>query len=197
MAQCVKVPQEGGFAELFFCSQGDDAASEVQGPHDGSLVQSIHLARPGEREVRLYHPHSWRERLVPSFLRMCELIRTVPLCRKFFASTEDLHTLRIWHDWAVAKRSYLMACTGVLSILLMMVEQELVFDHKTFRYKVMTLVPSILKGVGSFLTMILLYQLYDLYDYLHAGLKKEWYVALYTNSGDNGKPLPRGILGES
>ena len=117
--------------------------------------------------------------------------------RKFFASTEDIHTLRIWHDWGVAKRGYLLACTGVFSILVMMVEQEAVFDSTTHRYKVMEKTPSALKGAVTLITLVMLWQLYGLYDYMHAGLKKEWYVALYTNSDDSGKPLPRGIWGAS
>ena len=50
-------------------------------------------------------------------------------------------------------------------MIVMMVEQEVVFDHETHRFKVMTMVPSCLKMSISFLTLVMLYQLYDFYDY--------------------------------
>lgn len=78
----------------------------------------------------------------------------------------------------------------------MMVEQELVFDGETRRYRVMEILPSSFKIGVSCITAIMLVQLWDLYEYTAVGMKKEWYIALYTNSENAGQELPRGILGQ-
>merc|ERR1712072_1234771 len=76
-----------------------------------------------------------------------------------------------------------------------MVEQEVVFDEETRVYRVLELAPAILKGTVSGITVVMLLQLWDLYDYQAVGLKKEWYIALYTNSSEGGRALPKGICG--
>ena len=80
--------------------------------------------------------------------------------RNYFVSTIPLQKLRVWHDWATAKRAYWLAMTGspsrtemkqilsmllntgLITIIIMMVEQEISFDSETLQYKV-TLLPSI------------------------------------------------------
>jgi len=38
---------------------------------------------------------------------------------------------------------------------------------------------TIIKGFQSFFTLILLYMVYDAYNYQIMGIKKKWYVSLY------------------
>jgi len=115
--------------------------------------------------------------------------------RGYFLSTEDIQTLRVWHDFAIAKRAFWLAMSGLASVIVMFVEQELAFDFETRRYRTMQPLPSALKGVITVITVIMLCQLWDLYDYMAVGHKKEWYTGLFTNSPEGGKDLPRGILG--
>jgi len=64
---------------------------------------------------------------------------------------------------------------------------ELAFDRTKLAYVAQTRC-EILKAVNSFITTILLYYIYDYYDYQVAGAKKEWYKALY--DGENPGPMP-------
>merc|ERR1711998_196034 len=48
---------------------------------------------------------------------------------------------------------------------------------------------EVVKAFISFVTVMQLYYLFDYYDYVVAGAKKEWYKLLY--SGENPGPMPR------
>ena len=105
----------------------------------------------------------------------------------YFTSKERLPVMRMEHDWSSAKRNMRMVLLAIFTMAVMITEQELVFDRETRLFKVGTLVPTVLKGCISFLTMIQLWLLYDYYQYQIAGHKKEWYTALYVN-----RPCPPG-----
>jgi len=117
--------------------------------------------------------------------------------KQYFTSAEPLAKMRVEHDWAVGKRNVRMLCLALFTMVLMVVEQEVVFDRETRLFRVQTLVPSILKGVISGLTALQLYMLYDYYQYLVAGHKKEWYTALYINrpAPPGMGEIPRGLFG--
>jgi hypothetical protein len=116
---------------------------------------------------------------------------------KYFTSTEPLQKMRCEHDWSVAKRNLRMLYLALFTMVVMIVEQEVVFDRETRLFRVQTLVPSVFKGVISALTALQLYLLYDYYQYLIAGHKKEWYTALYVNrpAPPGMGEIPRGLMG--
>jgi hypothetical protein len=74
-----------------------------------------------------------------------------------------------------------------MSLMFIIIELELAFDQETSRYTMQTRC-EVLKGVNTFMTAMLLYYLYDYYDYQVAGAKKEWYKSLY--DGGNPGPMP-------
>merc|ERR1712086_1148401 len=76
---------------------------------------------------------------------------------------------------------------AILSIISIVVELELAFNREKFLYQKLGYCEA-LKAVNSFCTVMLLYYLYDYYDYQVAGAKKEWYKMLY--DGENPGPMP-------
>lgn len=95
--------------------------------------------------------------------------------------------LHMEYDWAVKKKNVRMLIWVLMSLVIVIAELELAFDDVSMRYTMQTRC-EVLKAVNSFFTTMLLYYLYDYYDYQVAGAKKEWYKVLY--DGGNPGPMP-------
>merc|ERR1712072_1350426 len=74
-----------------------------------------------------------------------------------------------------------------MSIIIVYAELETSFNRTVYRYEMKPACEA-LKAVNSFMTTMILYYLYDYYDYQVAGAKKEWYKKLY--QGENTGPMP-------
>jgi len=98
-----------------------------------------------------------------------------------------IEVLHMEFDWAVRKKNIRMAIWAILSIISIVVELELAFNREKFLYQKLGYCEA-LKAVNSFCTVMLLYYLYDYYDYQVAGAKKDWYKRLY--DGENPGPKP-------
>lgn len=80
-----------------------------------------------------------------------------------------------------------MAIWACLSLIAVITELELAFNRNIYKYEKHNYCEGI-KAVNSFCTVMLLYYLYDYYDYQVAGAKKDWYKRLY--DGENPGPKP-------
>jgi len=69
----------------------------------------------------------------------------------------------------------------------MIVEIQLAWNTDRLAYQQLPAC-EVLKGCISFITVMQLYYLYDYYDYVANGAKKEWFVMLY--KGRNPGPCP-------
>jgi len=105
----------------------------------------------------------------------------------FLLSELPIEVLHMEFDWAVRKKNIRMAIWAILSIISIVVELELAFNREKFLYQKLGYCEA-LKAVNSFCTVMLLYYLYDYYDYQVAGAKKDWYKRLY--DGENPGPKP-------
>ena len=98
------------------------------------------------------------------------------------------------HDVQVVKQKNVWnACFASFTIILQIIEIETAYDDDAHKYQVGLRSCSVMKGLQSFFTLILLYRVYDYYQYQLTGVKKLWYVKLY--EGKRPGPLPRGIWG--
>eukprot|EP00657_Telonema_sp_P-1_P011646 TRINITY_DN6984_c0_g1_i1.p1 TRINITY_DN6984_c0_g1~~TRINITY_DN6984_c0_g1_i1.p1 ORF type:complete len:173 (+),score=40.85 TRINITY_DN6984_c0_g1_i1:135-653(+) len=124
---------------------------------------------------------------------MC--IRDSSNSKVYFKSEEKTTTLEAEWDWCVKRKNLRMAMLGTLSIFLALLQIELAYDTENFMYRVGSTRGKILKGTSSLLTLMLMYMIYDYYDYQVVGQKKNWYIQLYR--GKRPGNLPRGILSSS
>merc|ERR1712023_195588 len=95
--------------------------------------------------------------------------------------------LHMEFDWAVKKKNVRQCIWSCLAIIFTIIEIEQAWDPKKAVFAQSDTCEA-LKCVISFITVMQLYYLYDYYDYLVAGAKKEWYKMLY--AGENPGPVP-------
>jgi len=117
------------------------------------------------------------------------LLRGSPLENSggFLISELPIEVLHMEFDWAVRKKNIRLAIWVVISLISVVLELELAFDRNKNLYQKRGYCEG-LKAVNSFCTVMLLYYLYDYYDYQVAGAKKDWYKQLY--QGENPGPKP-------
>merc|ERR1711990_1342378 len=127
--------------------------------------------------------HKWKP-IKRSFLRSSPLENS----GVYLLSELPMPVLHMEYDWAVKKKNVRMVIWVLISLIFTVIELELAFDRTLLAYTVQTRC-EVLKAVNSFITTILLYYLYDYYDYQVAGAKKEWYKILY--DGGNPGPMPK------
>jgi len=126
--------------------------------------------------------HTWKP-IKRSFLRSSPLENS----GVYLLSELPMPVLHMEFDWAVKKKNVRLFIWVLMSLFVVVLELELAFDREIAKYTMQNRC-EILKGVNSFITTMLLYYLYDYYDYQVAGAKKEWYKALY--DGENPGPMP-------
>jgi len=130
----------------------------------------------------LVSAHTWKP-IKRSFLRSSPLENS----GVYLLSELPMPVLHMEYDWAVKKKNVRLFIWVLVSLVFVIAELETAFDTTTYRYKVQERC-EILKACNSFITTMLLYYLYDYYDYQVAGAKKEWYKSLY--DGENPGPMP-------
>ena len=106
----------------------------------------------------------------------------------FLLSELPISILHMEHDWAIKKKNVRLAIWALTSIITMVVELELAFNKDKLIYEKREICEG-LKAFLMFQTVMMLYYLYDLYDYMVAGAKKDWYHILY--KGENPGPVPK------
>jgi len=110
----------------------------------------------------------------------------------FFKSEEPIETLEAEFDWCVKRKNLRLALLGTFTIILAVTQIELAYDTVEFKYNVGSLRGMIIKGIQSFLTLVLMFMIWDYYEYQVVGIKKNWYVQLY--NGKRPGNLPRNIM---
>merc|ERR1711998_51392 len=105
----------------------------------------------------------------------------------YLISELPIEVLHMEFDWAVRKKNIRLFAWAVISLITVVLELELAFDRDLNLYKKHDYCEG-LKAFNSFCTVMLLYYLYDYYDYQVAGAKKDWYKRLY--EGENPGPKP-------
>merc|ERR1712028_68401 len=128
-------------------------------------------------------PHAWKP-ISRSFFRSSPLENS----GVYLLSELPISILHMEHDWAIKKKNVRLAIWAVTSIITMIVELEMAFNTKKLVYEKREVCEG-LKAFLLFQTVMMLYYLYDLYDYMVAGAKKEWYQILY--KGENPGPIPK------
>jgi len=91
----------------------------------------------------------------------------------------------------VKQKNVVNAFFATFTIILQVIEIETAYDETASKYQVGLRSCNVMKGFQSFFTLVLLYRVYDYYQYQLAGMKKLWYVSLY--EGKRPGTLPRGI----
>jgi len=135
-----------------------------------------------KQDADLVSAHTWKP-IKRSFLRSSPLENS----GVYLLSELPMPVLHMEYDWAVKKKNVRLFIWVLMSLVLIIVELELAFDVNESRYTMQTRCEA-LKAVNTFMTTMLLYYLYDYYDYQVAGAKKEWYKLLY--DGQNPGPMP-------
>lgn len=130
----------------------------------------------------LVSAHTWKP-IKRSFLSRAPLENS----GVYLLSELPMPVLHMEYDWAVKKKNVRMFIWVLISLVFVVAELETAFDRETYRYKMQDRCEA-LKAVNTFITTMLLYYLYDYYDYQVAGAKKEWYKRLY--DGENPGPMP-------
>lgn len=128
-------------------------------------------------------PHSWKP-IERSFFRSSPLENS----GVFLLSELPISILHMEHDWAIKKKNVRLAIWALTSVITMIVELELAFNTTKLIYEKREVCEG-LKAFLLFQTVMMLYYLYDLYDYMVAGAKKDWYHSLY--KGENPGPVPK------
>jgi hypothetical protein len=111
--------------------------------------------------------------------------------KTYFKAEEPIGVLEREFDWVVKRKNVFLASLGLFTIIFQVVEMELAYDPEIYQYKVGWAPIEAMKAVQSFLTLVLLYMIWDYYNYQIVGIKKKWYVSLY--QGKRPGNLPRGI----
>jgi hypothetical protein len=137
----------------------------------------------GAKSKEQESPHAWKP-IDRSFFRSSPLENS----GVFLLSELPISILHMEHDWAIKKKNVRLAIWALTSIITMIVELEMAFNTKKLIYEKREICEG-LKGFLMFQTVMMLYYLYDLYDYMIAGAKKDWYHILY--KGENPGPVPK------
>merc|ERR1712216_224692 len=135
-----------------------------------------------KQDADLVSAHTWKP-IKRSFLRSSPLENS----GVYLLSELPMPVLHMEYDWAVKKKNVRLFIWVLISLVFVIAELETAFDTVTYKYTVQDRCEA-LKCVNSFITTMLLYYLYDYYDYQVAGAKKEWYKKLY--DGENPGQMP-------
>jgi len=110
----------------------------------------------------------------------------------YFKSSEPIPELERHFDFCLARKNWIIAWFAAFTIVFQLAEIEIAYDRDNYKYRVGWEPITIMKGFCTLFTLILMYMVYDMYNYQTVGMKKRWYTSLY--AGNRPGDLVRGIM---